>query len=161
MQINILTPGTSFFSDVMKRFLKNITGRDKIGLGREIFEASRPSDVKNLKPMANPDCPKLAIALCKYRTSNHKLEVETGRHTRPLIPRMDRKCSKCNLNETGNKIHHLMVCPKYLELRQKFIPQRFTNRVSLIRYLNLMSNKNTKILTNLARYIIETMKDYR
>ena len=106
-------------------------------------------------------CPKLAIALCKYRTSNHKLEVETGRHTRPLIPRMDRKCSKCNLNETGNEIHHLMVCPKYLELRQKFIPQRFTNRVNLIRYLNLMSNKNTKIQTNLARYIIETMKDYR
>ena len=51
--MNILTPRT-FLSDAIKRFLKNMTGRDKIGLGREIFEASRPRDVNNLKPMANP-----------------------------------------------------------------------------------------------------------
>ena len=58
--------------------------------------------------------PKLAIALCKYRTSNHKLEVETGRHARPLIPRKDIKCNKCNLNENGNKIHHFNSLPKIL-----------------------------------------------
>ena len=61
--------------------------------------------------------PKLAIALCRYRSSNHKLEVEKGRYVRPPIPRMKRKYTKCNLNETGYEIHHLMICPKFIDLR--------------------------------------------
>ena len=47
------------------RSLKNMTGRNKIGLGGEIFEASRPWDVKNFKPMANP-------AACMLVPTSHK-----------------------------------------------------------------------------------------
>ena len=104
--------------------------------------------------------PNLAISLCKYRTSNHKLEVEKLRYVRPHIPRMDRKCTKCNLNETGNEIHHLLVCPIFEELRNRFIPNRFLTRVNLISFLNLMSNKNRRIIVNLARFIQHTMKSY-
>ena len=35
--------------------------------------------------------PKLSIVLCKYRTSNHKLEVEKLRYVRPTILRMKKK----------------------------------------------------------------------
>ena len=31
-----------------------VAGRDKLGLGRKSFEASRPWDVEIVKPMANP-----------------------------------------------------------------------------------------------------------
>ena len=54
VRIYILSSRTISFSDVMKRVLKNMTGRDKIGLGREILEVSCPWGMKNLKPMANP-----------------------------------------------------------------------------------------------------------
>ena len=104
---------------------------------------------------------KLSIALCKYRTSNHKLEVEKLRYVRPLIPRMERECTKCDLNETGNKIHHLLVCPNFAKLRNRPIPDRFTARVNLISLLNLMSNKNKRIITNLARFIYQTMTSYK
>ena len=38
----------------MKQFLRNMTGRDEFGLGREIVGTSRPRDVTVSKPMANP-----------------------------------------------------------------------------------------------------------
>ena len=105
--------------------------------------------------------PKLSIALCKYRTSNHKLEVEKLRYVRPPIPRMERKCTKCDLNETGNELHHLLVCPNFTELRNRFIPNRFTVRINLINFFNLMSNKNKRTITNLARFIYQTMNSYK
>ena len=104
--------------------------------------------------------PKLAIVMCKYHTSNHKLEVEKLRHVRPLIPRMERKSSMCYLNENGNKIHHLLVCPKFPELRTRFIPNRFLRRVNLISFKNLISNKNKRIMSNLAIFIYQTMSSY-
>ena len=67
--------------------------------------------------------PNLAIVLCKFRTSNHKLEVETGRHVRPIIPRFERKCKRCNLNKTSNEFHHLLVCTKFETLRLCLIPE--------------------------------------
>ena len=69
--------------------------------------------------------------------------------------------TKCDLNETGNEIHHLLVCPNFAELRNRSIPDRFTTRVNLISFLNLMSNKNKRIITNLARFIYQTMTSYK
>ena len=48
--------------------------------------------------------------------------------------------------------------PEIYRFEIKADPQRFNNRVNLIGYLNLKSNKNTKILKIFARYVIETMK---
>ena len=90
--------------------------------------------------------PNLAIVLCKHTTSNHKLEVETGRHVRPIIPRFERKCKRCNLNETGNEFHHLLVCPKFETLRLHLIPRKYTTRINLINFLNLMACKNRQTM---------------
>lgn len=104
--------------------------------------------------------PQLAIELCRFRTSNHKLEVETLRYVRPLVPRIDRKCTKCNLNETGNELHCLLVCPAFRDIRNKYIDLKFTNRVSFHKYLNLMSSKSPTVLLHLALFVRESMKVY-
>ena len=72
----------------------------------------------------------LAITLCKFRTSNHPLEVEKLRYVRPIIPRRLRKCTMCNLNETGNEYHFLFICPRFEELRIKYIPNNFSRNVN-------------------------------
>ena len=104
--------------------------------------------------------PSLAIVLCQYRTSNHKLEVERLRYHRPFIPRFQRKCKKYALNETGNEFHHLLVCPKFSILREKHIKNKYTRKISLISLLNLLNSKNRKVMINLAIFIRESMKHY-
>ena len=61
--------------------------------------------------------------LAKLRLSDHKLEIETGRHQRPKIDQDKRICRLCNILEVENKIHFLMQCNLYKQftrLRKDF-----------------------------------------
>ena len=103
----------------------------------------------------------LAVNLCKFRTSNHRLEIETMRYVRPFVNRLDRKCFKCTLSETGNEYHHLLVCPYFADIRLKYISNRYTQNVSFVKFLDLISSRSGKIMFNLAIFITESMKLYR
>ena len=51
-------------------------GRDEFGLGREIFEASRPWDVKNVKAMANPAVYMILEKQIKMRHVNQQTSAQ-------------------------------------------------------------------------------------
>ena len=53
----------------------------------------------------------------KFRISNHKLAIETGRYTKPFTPRDKRLCSLCN-NDTAieNELHLIFDCPSYSKI---------------------------------------------
>ena len=53
---------------------------------------------------------KFYLPLCKFRTSNHKLPVETGRWEN--IPLNDRKCTFCN-RDIGDEFHYLFRCSHF------------------------------------------------
>ena len=55
--------------------------------------------------------------LVKLRISNHKLNIETGRHDK--ISRCDRICSVCSL-DIEDEIHFLFDCAKYSSIRDDF-----------------------------------------
>ena len=55
---------------------------------------------------------KMRVHMAKLRTSDHKLEIEVGRHQRPLIPRTERKCHMCT-EEVEDEIHFLTQCKLY------------------------------------------------
>ena len=44
----------------------------------------------------------LKYIVCKFRTVNHKLPIETGRYTR--IPRNDRTCKMCDSGQLGDEL---------------------------------------------------------
>ena len=46
--------------------------------------------------------------LAKLRLSDHKLEIETGRHQRPKVGQDKRISRFCNTSEVENEIHFLM-----------------------------------------------------
>ena len=48
-------------------------------------------------------------SLLKFRTSNHKLPIETGRWNKTDVA--DRKCTICSLNMIGDEFHYLFECP--------------------------------------------------
>ena len=46
-------------------------------------------------------------ALAKLSTSSHNLEIERGRHTRPVTPADLRVCTACNVDEEHWRLHRI------------------------------------------------------
>ena len=59
--------------------------------------------------------------IAKLRLSSHKLFVETGRHRQ--IPRQDRKCILCNIDDVEDEYHVILICPFYNNVRNTHIPR--------------------------------------
>ena len=55
-------------------------------------------------------------ALAKSRLSSHSLAIETGRHSG--IPRENRKCSFCDLNDIEDEYHFIIIYYFYRYLGQ-------------------------------------------
>ena len=62
--------------------------------------------------------------ISKFMFSNHSLRIETGRYDK--IPREQRRCQLCNLDEIEHEDHFIMECPTYNEIRQES-PIEFQN----------------------------------
>ena len=48
---------------------------------------------------------KFRKTLSKFRCRNVKIPIELGAHQN--VPRMERKCTLCNLSELGDEFHYL------------------------------------------------------
>jgi hypothetical protein len=53
--------------------------------------------------------------MARFRSGSHWLKLETGRHER--LPREQRICECCNLNEVENEHHMLFSCTLYSTIR--------------------------------------------
>ena len=85
-----------------------------------------------------------ALCLLRFRTSNHKLPIETGRYKN--IEYKNRHCTTCK--SLGDEFHYLFICPLLHEPRQKLIPPYFKNRPNMLKYKELLSSSSKKILKN-------------
>jgi hypothetical protein len=64
--------------------------------------------------------------LMRFRTGAHHLAIETGRWTRPKLPRQHRICSKCSHTVVEDEVHFLFECPAYDRIRDKYDSVLFT-----------------------------------
>ncbi len=67
----------------------------------------------------------LRQSLSRFKCSNHRLEVECGRHAKPeSVPRRNRVCRLCSLGASLGAVkdedHLLLVCPTHHDIRCKF-----------------------------------------
>lgn len=65
------------------------------------------------------DNPKYRNILAKLHLSSHKLNIEIGRHNN--VPRQDRKCTLCNLNDIEDEFHVVLKCPIYIHIRKEYV----------------------------------------
>ena len=72
------------------------------------------------------------IPISRWRLSNHRLQIEVGRYTKPKTPRPNRVCTMCNVVE--DEEHVLYTCPRYQEVRKKYTHLAELNDVK--RFLN-------------------------
>ena len=104
------------------------------------------------------DIRKYLIALSRFRCSNHKLEIESGRHSG--IPRNERLCKYCLENRSvanvEDEYHFICICPQYINLRNKYFGVTFL--ANLNNFIKIMSSKTKKEVINLACFIYHASK---
>lgn len=64
-------------------------------------------------------CDHFRTVLTRWRLSNHKLRIETGRYTIPYTIRQDRLCTLCGSVEDEH--HVIFDCPRYTDVRNEHI----------------------------------------
>ena len=94
---------------------------------------------------------KIQDTLARLGTSSHDLKIEKGRHHN--IQRELRFCENCNQKEIENEYHFLLICPKYMELRQKYLNKYYYTWPMVHKFKCLLSQTAPKLLNNLGKYI--------
>lgn len=90
----------------------------------------------------------LAIVLCKFRCTNHKLPIEKGRFYN--IDRPLRLCNLCDKNELGDEYHYLFNCDFFKNTRKKYIDNYYCQHPNCFKYESLMNSKDRTTLLKLA-----------
>lgn len=104
--------------------------------------------------------------LAKFRTSNHILRIETGRHERVLengkfkvLPRDERICKYCNNISIESEVHFLLECNAYEHKRKPFIEKLLKQHVNLKKLNNsqlfswFMINEDLEFINDLCNLI--------
>ena len=101
--------------------------------------------------------PKYRIALSKFRTSSHALEIERGRHTNPLTPVDNRLCPMCNILE--DELHFLISCAIYENDRCVFfenVSNKYTNFAASSagdKFNFLLTSEDSQLVTWVGKFI--------
>jgi len=74
--------------------------------------------------------------------SSHQLQIEKGRYNNTL--RSERLCLYCNLHEVEDEFHFVLICPKYYQIRTKFVRNYYWSRPSVYKLVQLLSIQNRK-----------------
>ena len=99
------------------------------------------------------------ILITKLRTSDHDLEIERGRHHRPVVPRENRLCKFCNNNQIEDETHFIFECTQYEPQRSNFLQKcynlfpstKLLNNQDLLQFIFM--NPNPQLLADLISYI--------
>jgi hypothetical protein len=87
----------------------------------------------------------LKQSLSRFKCSNHRLEVECGRHAKPeSVPRKDRVYRLCLLGAVEDEDHLLLVCPAHHDIRCKFgqqLGKQLTPRNLLLELMHLANQE--------------------
>ena len=101
---------------------------------------------------------KKAITLFKYRTSNHRLPVETGRFYN--IDYKNRKCLECS-RDIGDEFHYLLKCPVFDSDRKKYLSKKHIKHPNMMTYKEIVMSTDETMLSNVCvfiRHIIERIR---
>ena len=92
--------------------------------------------------------------LAKLRTSNHDLMIEKGRHHGTEVA--NRTCEQCDMQRVEDEYHFLLECPKYDDLRRKYLPRHYVNYPNRYKFLNLISTESDIALQTLSLFVYKS-----
>ena len=100
----------------------------------------------------------LVYPFLRFRTLNHKLPIQSGRKSH--IPRNERLCPKCNMQDIGDEFHYVLVCPYFTEMRKKYIALKYYQKPNTIKFLYLFCDSKRRQLVKLAIFVNMIMKEF-
>ena len=104
------------------------------------------------------------IALARFRTGAHNLNIEKGRHTKPITPLHNRTCLFCQSSNVDDEFHFLMSCSFHSENRKHLFESinydipGFHHMNDQDRFTNIMSMRSYDTLKFIARYVFDCFK---
>ena len=87
---------------------------------------------------------------CRFRCLNNKLPIVTGRYAN--IPREDRICECCSLNQIGDEFHYLFQCPIFENDRKQAMKNFFWSRPNVQKMDLLFNHSKQTVISKLAKY---------
>ena len=101
--------------------------------------------------------PKYRMAISKFGSSSHILEIERARHTRPITPLENRLCPSCKVVET--EIHFLLKCPIYECYRKELFSKILSvdsyvkEMLPINKFIYLMTSSDAQILKWVGKFV--------
>ena len=99
------------------------------------------------------------VALSQLRLSSHPLMIEKGRHCKPCLERLDRKCPYCN-DTIEDECHFVISCPLYNNERRELLTEAMHNSLLFNeiptdqqKFVFILSNEGTSLITKLAAFV--------
>ena len=96
--------------------------------------------------------------MVRFRISNHKLSVETGRWHN--VEYDDRKCPLCTSDSLGDEYHYLLECSFFKSLRHKYINPFYYKRPNMLKFKALLTNQESTCLINPSLFMGIIMKQF-
>ncbi len=101
------------------------------------------------------------VALCKLRTSNHRLAIERLRYIGvEYQQRLCKYCMNIGINVTESEFHFVMVCPLYAQLREQLIGDLIVPSTQH-RFIQLMKNTDEQIMKKLGCFIYNRLNIHK
>jgi hypothetical protein len=95
--------------------------------------------------------------LTRFRTSNHKLHIETDRYIRPNTPVENRICSNCNSKSVEDELHFLMYFPRFENHRRELYSNILNYNAAVLsaedKFVWILSNEDPSCVRELAKFI--------
>jgi hypothetical protein len=95
-------------------------------------------------------------ALAWLRCCNHNLQVECGR--RQGVEKENRLCLLCKSGKVEVEFHFTLVCTFYNQIRDSYLPSKFTRQPNKHMFTILLSSKNATTVRALAAFIFHAFK---
>ena len=80
----------------------------------------------------------IRIALTRLRLGSHHLSSERGRWNKTEFH--ERKCIICD--DVEDEYHFVLCCPRYHDLRSKYIPKTLYQRPSMFKFIEFLNCKD-------------------
>ena len=103
---------------------------------------------------------KFRIAISRFRSSSHNLEIERGRFTRPPVPSDQRFCRLCKNGSVDNEQHALLSCTSaepsrdILIRKAKELSPNFDTLTLNDKMIFLLQSKDSKLQILLAKHLL-------
>ena len=98
------------------------------------------------------------VALTRLRLSNHRLQIERGRHIRPRVERAQRVCKVCDSGEVEDETHFLLHCSTYSDERRVLFNNTTPTYTTQVGLKYLLAQYNETSIQAVARFIVNAFK---